>query len=276
MLHELAHMWFGNLVTMRWWDDLWLNESFATYISFLALTEATRFTGAWKTFNSSIKLGAYHADELVTTHPISADAPDTEIAALNFDDITYGKGASVLKQLVATIGRDGFREGIRAYFRRYAWGTASLEDFMAALEEGSGSDLGRWAALWLETASVNTMAIEMTTADGRVADLSVVQSAPAAFPTLRPHAMHLALVTERDTGLEIEALPVTIDGPRAHVEGAQGRSVPVLVFPNHADHDYARVLLDAGIAGFRPWAHGGAGGPAAAPAAVDVDLGHGA
>jgi len=244
VLHELAHMWFGNLVTMRWWDDLWLNESFATYVSFLALTEATRFTGAWKTFNSSVKLGAYHADELVTTHPISADATDTETAVLNFDDITYGKGASVLKQLVATIGRDGFRGGIRAYFRHYAWSTASLADFMAALEEGSGTDLGRWSALWLETASVNTMAAELTIADGRIADLSLVQSAPAAFPTLRPHAMQVALVTERGAALDIEALPVRIDGPRLSVADAEGRSAPVLVFPNHEDHDYALVLLD--------------------------------
>jgi aminopeptidase N len=244
VLHELAHMWFGNLVTMRWWDDLWLNESFATYISFLALTEATRFTGAWKSFNSSVKLSAYHADELVTTHPISADATDTETAILNFDDITYGKGASVLKQLVATIGRDGFRDGIRAYFRRYAWGTASLADFMAALEEGSGADLGRWAALWLETASINTMAVDLSVADGRIAQLSVAQTAPAAFPTLRPHAMQVALVTDRGAGLDVETLPVKIDGPRASVVDAEGHPSPVLVFPNHEDHDYARVLLD--------------------------------
>jgi aminopeptidase N len=243
VLHELAHMWFGNLVTMRWWDDLWLNESFATYVSFLALTEATRFTGAWKTFNSSVKLSAYHADELVTTHPISADATDTETAVLNFDDITYGKGASVLKQLVATIGWDGFREGIRAYFRRYAWGTASLADFMAALEEGSGTDLGRWAALWLETASVNTIAGELTLGDGAIADLSLLQTAPAAFPTLRPHAMQLALVTERSGNLDIEAIAVKIDGPSMSVAEAKGRPAPVLVFPNHEDHDYARVLL---------------------------------
>jgi aminopeptidase N len=244
VLHELAHMWFGNLVTMRWWDDLWLNESFATYISFLALTEATRFTGAWKTFNSSVKLGAYHADELVTTHPISADAVDTETATLNFDDITYGKGASVLKQLVATIGRDGFRDGIRAYFRRYAWGTASLADFMAALEDGSGTDLGRWAALWLETASINTMAAELTIADGGITDLSVVQTAPAAFPTLRPHAIQVALVTDTGSSMHVESHRVTIDGSRVSVAGARGSPAPALVFPNHEDHDYARVLLD--------------------------------
>jgi aminopeptidase N len=244
VLHELAHMWFGNLVTMHWWDDLWLNESFATYISFLALTEATRFTGAWKSFNSSIKLGAYHADELVTTHPISADATDTEKAILNFDDITYGKGASVLKQLVATIGGDGFRDGIRTYFRRHAWGTATLADFMAALEEGSGIDLGRWAALWLETASVNTMAAELTVADGQVTDLSIVQTAPAAFPTLRPHAMEVALVSDRQGALVMETLPVRIDGSRTDVAAARGRPAPALVFPNQHDLDFARVLLD--------------------------------
>ena len=179
----------------------------------------------------------------MTTHPISADATDTETAVLNFDGITYGKGASVLKQLVATIGRDGFREGIRAYFRHYAWGTASLADFMAALEEGSGTDLGRWAALWLETPSINTIAAELTIAEGRIADLSVLQTAPAAFPTLRPHAMQLALVTERGGRLDIEAIAVKIDGPSMSVAEAKGRPAPVLVFPNHEDHDYARVLL---------------------------------
>ena len=165
VLHELAHMWFGNLVTMRWWDDLWLNESFATYISFVALTEATRFTSSWRTFNASIKLPAYRADQLPTTHPISADATDTDTALLNFDDITYGKGASTLKQLVASIGEDGFRDGMRTYFRTYAWGNATLRDFLGALEQGSGRDLELWAQLWLETASLNT--IEATVAHRR-------------------------------------------------------------------------------------------------------------
>ncbi len=245
MLHELAHMWFGNLVTMRWWDDLWLNESFATYVSFLALTEATRFRGAWKTFNGTIKRLAYRQDQLVTTHPISADATDTDTALLNFDDITYGKGASVLKQLVARIGRDGFRDGMRAYFRRHAWGNASLTEFLAALEEGSGVELGSWSKLWLETASLNTIVAEVQADDGRIESLRLLQSAPAGFPALRPHAMRVALLADGPAGRELTVLPAAIDGAIAPVPGAGGLPVPRLVFPNHDDHDYAKVRLDA-------------------------------
>ena len=157
LLHELAHMWFGNLVTMRWWDDLWLNESFATYISYLALTSATRFTNAWKVFNTDIKRWAYQQDQLPTTHPIAGSADDTEIAFLNFDGITYGKGASVLKQLVKTVGLEKFRDGLRIYFRRYAWSNATLRDFMSCIEEASGQSLVEWSRLWLETPSVNTL-----------------------------------------------------------------------------------------------------------------------
>ncbi|MDQ3491908.1 MAG: aminopeptidase N, partial [Chloroflexota bacterium] len=245
ILHELAHMWFGNLVTMRWWDDLWLNESFASYISYLALTEATRFTGAWRSFTTDMKRWAYHQDQLPTTHPIAAEAPDTDSAFLNFDGITYGKGASVLKQLVATIGRDGFRDGLRVYFRRHAWGNATLADFLAALEEGSGHDLGEWSRLWLETASVNTIAAQWTAADGRLTGLTLEQTAPDAHPVMRPHTLWIGFLEEADKGLAPKALKASIDGPRAEIETAIGRPSPLLVFPNHDDHAYAKVRLDA-------------------------------
>jgi len=244
VLHELAHMWFGNLVTMRWWDDLWLNESFASYISYLALTEATRFTGAWRAFTTDLKRWAYHQDQLPTTHPIASEAPDTDSAFLNFDGITYGKGASVLKQLVATIGRDGFRDGLRVYFRRHAWGNATLADFLAALEEGSGHDLREWSQLWLETASVNTIAAHWSKANGRMVGLELEQSAPKGHPVLRPHTLWIALVSQGAKASSVAALKASIDGPRTDVEEAAGRPAPVLVFPNHDDHAYAKVRLD--------------------------------
>ncbi|CAN5674613.1 aminopeptidase N [soil metagenome] len=244
VLHELAHMWFGNLVTMRWWNDLWLNESFATYIAYLALTEATRFTGAWRSFTTDMKRWAYHQDQLPTTHPIAGEAPDTDSAFLNFDGITYGKGASVLKQLVATIGRDGFRDGLRVYFRRHAWGNATLADFLAALEEGSGHDLGEWSRLWLETASVNTIAAHWTSTTGAIDRLELEQTAPEAHPTLRPHTLWVALLAEGDSGSGAEAVRAAIDGPSAVVPEAAGHALPVLVFPNHDDHAYAKVRLD--------------------------------
>ena len=219
-LHELAHMWFGDLVTMRWWDDLWLNESFATYLSFLALDEATRFSAAWQSFNGTLKPHAYREDQLVTTHPIAAEIGDTDEAELGFDGITYEKGASVLKQLVATIGREAFRDGIRTYFRRHAWGNATLADFLAALGDAAGRSLDAWAEVWLRTASLNTIETRWTEHDGRIASMTLHQTAPADHPTLRPHAMTIALVSPELGGDAITTQAASITG--AHVGRARG------------------------------------------------------
>ena len=157
ILHEMAHMWFGDLVTMRWWDDLWLNESFATWASVLAEAEATRWIEAWTTFAVSEKLWALRQDQLPSTHPISADIRDLDDVQVNFDGITYAKGASVLKQLVAWVGREEFLAGVRAYFAEHAWGNTTLQDLFAQLEKTSGRDLSAWEGQWLETAGVNTL-----------------------------------------------------------------------------------------------------------------------
>ncbi len=249
-LHELAHMWFGNLVTMRWWDDLWLNESFATYVSYVTMVEATRFNNAWKVFNADIKRWAYMQDQLPTTHPIAGAAADTEIAFLNFDGITYGKGASVLKQLVKYIGRDAFRDGMRHYFKRHAWGNATLDDFLACLEESSGRQLDEWARLWLRTASLDTLAAEWVPDGDRIGSLTVHQSAPVAYPYLRPHALDVTLARDAGAGIEVVSLPALVDGAETPVPAAHGRPLPDLVFPNHGDHAYAKVQLDATSLGF--------------------------
>jgi aminopeptidase N len=244
-LHELAHMWFGDLATMRWWDDLWLNESFATYVSNLALAEATRFDGAWRAFHADMKRWGYQADARSTTHPISGVVPDTDATFYNFDGITYGKGASVIKQLVAEIGPEAFRAGLRTYFRRHAWGNATLADFLAAMEDGAGRPLRDWSRRWLETASLNTIEAAWTTRDGRVERLQLTQEAPEDHPTLRPHALELALVRAPGDGpAEIDVVPVRLEGAESWIEEAAGRLAPDLVFPNHGDHGYARVLLD--------------------------------
>ncbi len=244
-LHELAHMWFGDLATMRWWDDLWLNESFATYASNLALEEATHFDGAWRAFHADMKRWGYQADARSTTHPISGVVPDTDATFYNFDGITYGKGASVIKQLVAEIGPEAFRAGLRTYFRRHAWGNATLADFLAALEDGAARPLGDWSRLWLETASLNTIEAAWTVREGRVERLQLTQDAPGDYPTLRPHALELALVRAAGDGpAEIDVVPARLEGAEAWVEAAVGRPAPDFVFPNHGDHGYARFLLD--------------------------------
>src|SRR5690606_16683488 len=165
ILHELAHMWFGNLVTMRWWDDLWLNESFAEWASHWCCAEATRFRDAWTTFLSVRKNWGYRQDQLSSTHPVYCDMPDLEAVEVNFDGITYAKGAGVLKQLVAYVGEEAFLRGLRAYFAAHAWGNATFNDLLSALSEASGRPLREFARQWLETAQVNTLRPEVTQDD---------------------------------------------------------------------------------------------------------------
>lgn len=245
ILHELAHMWFGNLVTMRWWNGLWLNESFATYMSYLALSEATRFKSAWQTFNSGMKNWAYREDQLVTTHPIEGAVPDTDATFQNFDGITYGKGAAVIKQLVAAIGMDGFRRGMRHYFRRHEYGNTTISDWLDALGHGAGRDLHPWAEVWLNRASLNTIAASVERDGDRIAALRLEQRAPEDYPTLRPHTLEVALVRRDGGRITVDSVPATIEAREAEVPDAVGRPAPALTFPNHNDHGFVKVALDA-------------------------------
>ncbi|HXO24077.1 MAG TPA: aminopeptidase N, partial [Streptosporangiaceae bacterium] len=194
ILHEMAHMWFGDLVTMRWWDDLWLNESFATWAGTLAQAEATRWTSAWTTFAQLYKSWAYRQDQLPSTHPIAADIGDIEAVEVNFDGITYAKGASVLKQLVAYVGRENFLAGVRKYFAAHAWGNATLADLLSALEETSGRDLASWSREWLQTAGVNTLRPSYAVdSEGRFTEFAVEQEAAPSHPLLRSHRIAIGL-----------------------------------------------------------------------------------
>jgi aminopeptidase N len=246
ILHELAHMWFGDLVTMRWWDDLWLNESFATWAGTLAQAEATRWTTAWTTFAQLYKGWAYRQDQLATTHPIAADIPDIEAVEVNFDGITYAKGASVLKQLVAYVGRENFLAGVRKYFAAHAWGNATLSDLLTALEETSGRDLASWSQGWLETAGVNTLRPSYSVdAEGRFTSFSVLQEAPDTHPVLRSHRIAIGLYDRTDSGLiRTRRLEVDVAGERTLVPELAGQSRPDLVLVNDDDLTYAKIRLD--------------------------------
>ena len=201
MLHELAHMWFGDLVTMRWWDDLWLNESFATYIGTLCQAEATQYTTAWTTFANTEKAWAYAQDQLPSTHPIAADIPDVAAVEVNFDGITYAKGASVLKQLVAYVGREEFLAGVRRYFRTHAYGNTTLADLLGPLSESSGRDLAEWVEQWLTTARSTPCArCSSSTDDGRYTQLRHRADRRAEHPVLRDHRLAVGLYSEGPTG----------------------------------------------------------------------------
>jgi aminopeptidase N len=239
--HEVAHMWFGDLVTMQWWNDIWLNESFASYVAYFALDAIGGYPTIWQDFNYRMKLWAYREDQMPTTHQIAGEAPSTDETFLNFDGISYGKGAAVLKQLVAAIGPDAFRDGLRAYFRRHRFGNAALADFLAALQEGSGRDLVKWASRWLTTANVNTLAATWDETNGVMDELTLRQTAPEAYPVLRPHRIDVAII---DRAGVTTVLPATIDGVTAKVPDAAGRAVPAFVYPNHGDHGYVKVALD--------------------------------
>jgi len=246
ILHELAHMWFGDLVTMRWWDDLWLNESFAEYASTLASAEVTRWSDSWTTFALSEKSWAYQQDQLPSTHPVVADMVDFDAVETNFDGITYAKGASVLRQLVAYVGREEFFAGVRAYFAKHAWGNTELTDLLSELETTSGRDLTSWAELWLQRAGVNTLSpVIERGADGAVSRFAIRQDSPAEHPVQRPHRLQVGGFRLQDGALvRTETLELDIDGDLTEVPELIGRRADLWLL-NDGDLTYTKVRLDA-------------------------------
>ena len=246
ILHELAHMWFGDLVTMKWWNDLWLNESFAEWASTIATAEATEWTAAWTTFNAMEKTWAYRQDQLPSTHPVVAEINDLEDVQVNFDGITYAKGGSVLKQLAAWVGIEQFFAGVAAYFARHEWGNTELPDLLRELEATSGRDLSQWSKKWLETAGVNTLSpLIEESADGTISRFAVVQTAPADYPTIRPHRLGIGFYSVRDGALtRVHHLELDVDGDRTDVPELKGLPRPDLVLLNDDDLAYAKIRLD--------------------------------
>ena len=246
VLHELAHMWFGDLVTMKWWNDLWLNESFAEYASHLAMAEATEWTEAWTTFASGEKSWAYNQDQMPTTHPIFAEIRDLEDVQVNFDGITYAKGASVLKQLSAYVGRDAFLSGVANYFKKFEFKNAVLQDLLTELEATSGRDLKAWSAQWLETAGVNPLRSDIVeVGDGKIASFKVLQSAHPKWPTIRDHRMGIGFydlnkgVLSRSHYIELD-----VAGEVTEVNELVGLPRPDLILLNDEDLAYAKIRLD--------------------------------
>jgi aminopeptidase N len=249
VLHEMAHMWFGDLVTMKWWDDLWLNESFAEWAAHHASVEATQYTEAWVNFVNQRKAWGYRQDQLPTTHPIVADMFDLDAVEVNFDGITYAKGASVLRQLVAWVGEDAFFAGIREYFKKHAWGNTELTDLLVELEAASGRSLQDWTQRWLQTAGVNTLRPEIEIEDGKYKSVVVIQEPPVApegvDQLLRPHHIGIGLYNrsgstiKRDSRIEID-----VDGARTEVPELVGKPAADLLLLNDGDYTFVKIRLD--------------------------------
>lgn len=246
ILHEMAHMWFGNLVTMKWWDDLWLNESFATIMAYKGMAEAVKVPETWRDFYAHMKTDAYWEDQLVTTHPITADVGDTQVAMANFDGITYDKGASVMKQLAFFLGEEKFRDGMRLYFDEHQWKNTQLKDFMGALEKASGKNLKTFTTAWLETAGLNTVGVRVQCDDDEIDSLKIIQTPDERFGGLREHKTRIALMGKDDKGGVVvqDVIDLAYKGAETEIEAAEGKACPLLVYPNEGDFDYARVSLD--------------------------------
>jgi aminopeptidase N len=245
ILHELAHMWFGDLVTMKWWNDLWLNESFAEWASTIATAEATEWTEAWTTFNAMEKSWAYRQDQLPSTHPVFAEINDLEDVQVNFDGITYAKGGSVLKQLAAWVGIEEFFAGVSAYFQKHAWGNTELSDLLVELEATSGRELTSWSKKWLETAGVNTLSPDIRVdADGTITRFAIVQTAPADYPTIRPHRLGVGFYSLTGDLVRTHYVELDVDGDLTEVAELKGLAQPDLVLLNDNDLAYAKIRLD--------------------------------
>ncbi|MFZ8871869.1 MAG: aminopeptidase N [Candidatus Nanopelagicaceae bacterium] len=248
ILHEMAHMWFGNLVTMKWWDDLWLNESFAEWSSYLALVEATRFKNSWAGFNAERKNWAYRQDQLSSTHPIAADMVDIETVKANFDGITYAKGASVLHQLVAHVGRENFISGLQVYFAKHAYKNTTLKDLLDELEAKSGRSLDNWVATWLQTAGVNTLRPEVNLSGDTYDSIAIKQEPPlipAGSNEKRPHRLAVGLYDLKGSSLERRtSVELDVTGELTSVDKLKGEKVADLLLINDKDLSYAKIRFD--------------------------------
>ncbi|MCB0422198.1 MAG: aminopeptidase N [Bdellovibrionales bacterium] len=246
ILHEMAHMWFGDLVTMKWWNDLWLNESFATYMSYKAMVATTDFDETWQKFFSRNKSWAYWEDQTVTTHPIEGDVPGTKNAETIFDGITYGKGSSVLKQLAYYLGEESFRKGVQNYFKKFAYKNTVRADFVGELAASSGKDLKGWVEKWLQTSGVNGIQVTPQCDAGKLKSLKVVQTKDESSKIFRPHRFQVALLGDKSGKVQVtERFVVDIDGAYQEIKIQKETPCPLMIYPNYQDYGYFRSQLNA-------------------------------
>lgn len=249
ILHEMAHMWFGNMVTMRWWDDLWLNESFADWASHVAQVEATKYTNAWTSFNSQRKNWAYRQDQMSSTHPIVVAMADIEAVNANFDGITYSKGASVIQQLVFHVGRENFIKGLQQYFAKHAFKSATLSDLLSELEATSGRNLKPWSATWLETAGVNTLRPAVETNGDNYVSIGIIQEVPTMpidSKELRPHRLAIGLYDLHEGVIRRRKLvELDVTGAMTDVPAFAGEKLADILLLNDRDMTYAKIRFDA-------------------------------
>ena len=244
VIHELAHHWFGDLVTMDWWNGLWLNESFASYMATLVLAERTKYKEAWISFRDTMKEPGYAGDREATAHPVDRDVPDTREAVTGFDDITYGKGASILKQLIFRIGPDHFRDGIRLYFKTFAYKNTRLEDLIAILENSSGTDLKSWSQLWLKTSGTDSVRADYACANGKISRFELQLTPAQGSPDARPRRTLVGLFSGNEKIALTKAVAVDYNKAVTPVPDLIGEMCPLLVLPNVEDHDFVEVHLD--------------------------------
>ncbi|ABZ75452.1 aminopeptidase N [Shewanella halifaxensis HAW-EB4] len=245
IMHEMAHQWFGNLVTMKWWNGLWLNESFASFMGTQATSQIDEFSHAWRSFYAKNKQDAYHQDSLASTHPIEVPVATSQNAFDNIDAITYSKGASTLKQLNHLLGEKVFQKGVQHYLAQYSYQNAELKDFIASLEQVSKRDLSQWSQDWLYKAGVNTIQAEFTCSNDRISSFSLKQTAPRGLPTLREQKVQLGLFTQgRNRLYHNISVPVTYSGAITEVKQVIGLHCPALVYPNYQDWGFVKVSLD--------------------------------
>jgi len=245
LLHELSHMWFGNLVTAHWWEDTWLQEAFATYAGYVALPEVTEHLAAWSTFGLTAKVAGLEADQLPSTHPISTEVPDLQVALANFDHVTYEKGAAVLRQLAAWLGREAFADGLRRYVRAHAFGNASLGDLLRCLADTGGRDVLGWADTWLLTSGVSTLTTEVEAdADDVLTAVTVVHTGPDGKPPRHGHRLTLGVYDGDETLRRVHRVDLDIEGARTPVPELTGLPASAVLVLNDEDQTFAKIRLD--------------------------------